>query len=270
MSESDRKLEFKARYGPWALVAGAAEGLGRAAALALAQRGLHLWLIDRLSAPLDETAAEIRRTHGVSIDTLTVDLSASDAADIVLQHRRARDVGLIMYVAAAAPIGRFTDAPLAEHQRAIAVNCAAPTALLHGLLPDLAARGRGGVVLFSSMAGFQGCAGLSTYTASKAFDLVLAESLAAELEPAGVDVAAVCPGPTRTPAYERSRPQARPAPILEPEAVIDEALARLGRDRVIVPGLTNRLGRWVLSLLGRRRAVDLVSRTTARMYPPAG
>ncbi len=259
--------DFRTQYGPWAVVAGAAEGLGAAVATELAQRGLHLWLVDHETDRLAETADRLAAEHAVAVNPQPLDLAAPDAARAITDALDGRDVGLLAYVAAASTIGPFTAVSLAAHQRTLAVNCSTPVNLIHGLAPAMCARGRGGILLFSSLAGFQGAAQVSTYAASKAFDLVLAESLAAELEPLGVDVTACCPGPTETPAYRRSAPQIRPSPTMTPEAVAARVVQRLGRDRVVIPGAANRFGRWLLAGLGRRRAVDLVSRTTLRMYP---
>ena len=259
---------FLARYGPWAMVAGAAEGLGGATAEALAHRGLHLWLVDRNAEALAEQARQLRTRYGVQVETQVLDLACPQAGHAIDEALGDRTVGLIAYVAAAAALGPFVTTPLPDHRATVAVNCTTPVDVLHRLLPAMVSRGRGAVILFSSLAGFQGSGQLSTYAASKAFDLVLGESLAAELEPQGIDVAVCCPGPTRTPAYERSAPRHRPAPIMEPAAVVEAVLAQLGRRTVIIPGWFNRLGRWVLGLMGRRRAVATVSRATLRMYPP--
>lgn len=267
LARSVPQPEFRARYGPWAVVAGAAEGLGAAVATELAQRGLRLWLVDHHPDRLTETADRLAAEHGTEVYPQLLDLGAPGAAGAIADALRGREVGLLAYVAAARTIGPFTHVALSAHHHTFAVNCSTPVSLIHALAPAMCARGRGGILLFSSLAGFQGTAQLSTYAASKAFDLVLAESLAAELEPLGVDVTACCPGPTATPAYRRSSPKVRPSPVMTPEAVAARAVARLGQDRVVVPGVVNRIGRWLLTGLGRRRAVDLVSRTTRRMYP---
>ena len=260
----DRAPLFIDRYGPWAVIAGAAEGLGAATAQALAQRGLHLYLLDRNRDALATTAEDLRRRYGVAVEARQVDLAEPH---FVNELPNEPAIGLIVYVAAHAPLGPFATVPLADHQRALSVNCAGPIALVHRFLPSMVERGRGGVLLFSSLAGFQGSALLSTYAASKAFDLVLAESLAAELGPRGIDVAACCPGPTRTPAFERSAPRTIPTPVLSPEMVAEQAVAGLGRRTVVIPGFLNRLSRAALTLMGRQRAVGVVSRATLRMYP---
>ena len=262
---------FRTRYGPWAIVAGAADGLGAATAEALAQRGLHLLMVDIQADVLERTARRLAEAYSVRTDALVLDLG--DPASVEAIARRVHDqaggrtVGLIVYVAAVSAIGPFLERPAADHAAALSVNCATPTALLHRLLPAMVNRGHGGVILYSSMAGFQGSAIISTYAATKAFDLVLAEGLAAELGPQGIDVVACCPGATRTATYVRSRPTTEPSTPMEPSTVAHAAVAALGRRTVVVPGATNRLGRWLFALLGRHRAVTMISRSVRRMYP---
>ncbi|MGL1659513.1 SDR family NAD(P)-dependent oxidoreductase, partial [Vibrio parahaemolyticus] len=82
----------------------------------------------------------------------------------------------------------FMTTSLEDHLRMLDVNCRGPLTLARQLAPRLQSRGRGGVVLMSSMSGFQGAALLSTYAATKAFDTVLAEGLWAELRTQGVNV----------------------------------------------------------------------------------
>jgi len=128
-------------------------------------------------------------------------------------------------------------------------------------------------VLVSSLSGFQGQAMVGTYAATKAFDLVLAESLWDELGPHGVDVLAFCPGATRTPNFLASQP--RPtgvlsAPLMEPAATVAEALAALGHGPTAIAGRSNRLSALVLHrLLTRRALVRLMSRVTRAMYDRA-
>jgi len=73
MSSSDL---FHARYGPWALIAGGSEGIGKSFAMQLAARGLDLLLLARRGGPLEETAQEIRERFGVQVVAQTLDLTA--------------------------------------------------------------------------------------------------------------------------------------------------------------------------------------------------
>jgi hypothetical protein len=249
---------FTARYGPWAVVAGASEGLGAAFAAALAARGVNLVLVARRESALDEVKRALQPC-GVEVRCLPLDLGRSDAAQVVEAATATLDVGLLVYNAALSPGGPFLDLPLEEQQRAIDVNVRGPLALSHGVGRRLAARGRGGLVLLSSLTAFQGSPLLATYGATKAFNLSLAEALWSELGPLGVDVLAVCAGATRTPGYLRRTPSGAPGE-LEPRAVAEEALDSLARGPLLIPGRFNRFASFLLRrLLPRRVAIGILA-----------
>jgi short-subunit dehydrogenase len=181
-----------------------------------------------------------------------------------------RAVGLVVYNAAESLVGRFLDQPLPDKLRTIDVNCRGPLVVAHELGTAMARRGRGGIILMSSMSGLQGSPIVASYAATKAYNLVLAEGLWDELREAGVDVLACCAGPTRTPGWDRSRPQ-RNMRTMEPRAVVDEALAALGRRPSVVPGRFNRIVAFVLHrLLSRRRVVRIMGDATRRLYGISG
>ncbi|HEY3448338.1 MAG TPA: SDR family NAD(P)-dependent oxidoreductase [Myxococcales bacterium] len=259
--------DFKRRYGPWAVVAGASEGLGAAYADALASRGLNLVLLARRAAVLDSLAGSLRGRHGLEVRTLAVDLAAGDFAERLEAAVAGLEVGLGVYNAAFSPIGAFLDVPLADQLQAVAVNCRGPVIFGHVLGGPMAARGRGGLVLMSSLAGLQGTAALATYSASKAFNVTLGEALWQELRGQGVDVLASCAGAILTPGFQKA--SSRPAPgTLPPEEVARITLAALGQGPTVVPGAVNRLASLVLGrVLPRRLAIRLMASTTAKVVP---
>jgi short-subunit dehydrogenase len=249
---------FRARYGPWGVVAGAVEGLGAAWTAALAARGLDLLLVDRRGDLLATAAPQLARNHGVDTAALTIDLAAPDAIEAVLAAAAGREVGFYVHVAAASDIGPFVDIAPDAHRRALAVNCLAPALLAHHFGGLMRQRRRGGIVLMSSLSGFQGNAWVAHYAATKAYNLVLAEGLWDELRGDGVEVLAVSPGATLTPTYLSARPAdlGRMAPPeMTAEAVVAEALAALGRQPSMIAGAANRRAAFVLHRLLPRRAV---------------
>jgi short-subunit dehydrogenase len=260
-------VSFRAKYGPWALVAGASEGIGAAFAEELAGRGLHLVLLARRLPPLDEVAQTIRAAHGVEVRTAAVDLGAPSMLDDVRRATDGLEVGLVVYNAAAALIGPFLDQPLADKLRVLDVNCRGPVILADELGRAMARRGRGGIILMSSLAGTQGTALVATYAATKAFNLVLAEGLWDELREHGVDVLACRAGATRTPAFERSNSAPGPAPLMDPQPVAAEALAALGKTPSMVPGTVNRAVAFFMQrVMPRKAAVATMGSATRKMY----
>ena len=255
---------FADRYGPWAVVAGAAVGLGAEYARQIAARGLGVVLVDRDGAALRTTAADIAAT-GARVRPLELDLARPDVAEAMQTATADVEIGLLVYNAAIGTVAPFLAMTPALMQAMLDVNCRAPMLLVRALAPPMVARGRGGIVLMSSMSGNFGSAQLAVYAATKAFDLVLADALWFELRDHGVDVLAVQPGSTRTPGWESSQTpeMRRPGPhVMEPAIVVTEALDALGTDPVVIPGEQNREGARLLASLPRREAIELMSSIT--------
>lgn len=256
---------FASKYGPWALVAGASEGLGAAFATALAARGLHLVLLARRAEVLATLATSLREAHGVQVETHACDLARPDLGAVLSALAEAHPIGLAVYNAAYAPIGDVLGRSEEELLRVVDVNVRGPLITARALAPAMLARGRGGLVLMSSMAGFQGAPRIATYAASKAFTTVLAEGLWSELGPKGIDVVASCAGAIRTPNYRGAATAEAPG-TLDPATVVERTLEGLGRRPTIVPGLTNQLGRFFLGrVLSRRAAIDVMARNTSAL-----
>lgn len=259
---------FRARYGPWAAVLGAGQGIGLAFVREIARRGLGVVAVDR-DGQGARTGADAARAEGAPAEDRAIDLAADDAAARLRELEAARAPGLVVVPAAVSLVGPFLDTPLYRHLEAVQVNCAGALRACHVLGEGLAGRGRGGLVLLSSLAGFQGTGFVATYAATKAFDLALAEALWWELGPRGVDVLAVAPGSTDTPGFLAHGPRVDRAALASAEEVAREGLDALGRGPLVIPGEANRRVRAALAALPRDEAVRLVSEQTRRMYAPA-
>jgi short-subunit dehydrogenase len=258
--------QFRARYGPWALVAGASEGLGAEFAAQLAARGLNLVLIARRDGVLEEVGARLRGEHGVEVRTLPLDLAREDLAPVVSEATADLEIGLLVYNAALSRIGSYFDIPLEDHVREVAVNCRAPMMLAYLLGLPMLKRGRGGILLMSSLAGAQGSALLVNYTATKAYNRLLAEGLWEELRERGIDVLACCPPAVNTPGYLASAPRGAMR-AMTPRAVVSETLDALGKGPVVIPSWTYRLADFFMQrVLPHKSAIRLISRATRGMY----
>ena len=261
--------EFRRRYGPWALVAGGSQGIGACLASELAARGLDLVLVARGREALQQRAQSIRSAWNVEVRTVTADLADPGAADAVQKSVAGLEIGLLVLNAAAAYTGLFLSSTAADSLRIVDTNCRAPLALIHRWLPAMVERGRGGLLIMSSMAGFQGAPLVTVYGASKAFLIGLGEGLAEELAPHGVDVLVCVAGATRTPSYLSGKlaDRGRTAIEMEPGAVARIAVRALGRKPLVVAGALNRAVRLLLGrLLPRRAAVRLLYRGTRNLY----
>ena len=226
-------VSFRERYGDWAVICGASEGVGECFARELAQRGLNLLLVSRRQGPLDSIAGEIRETAGVEARTLAADLSRPDAVDRIISATAGLEVGMLIYCAGADPgIKPFRQRSLESMNSLVHRNCLASLALCHHFAPAMEDRGRGGIILLSSGAGLQGIKYLVAYSASKAFDMVMGEALWAELHDSGVDVLSLVLTTTDTPAYRKTLEMQGEDPaavsgLVPPQLVVEEALANL-------------------------------------------
>jgi short-subunit dehydrogenase len=176
---------------------------------------------------------------------------------------------LLVANAAWAPIGPFIDTDLTSLIAAIDINCRAPAILAHEFGNRMRARGRGGIIVMSSLAAETGAAQVALYSATKAFDLVLAEGLWYELRDRGVDVVAIRPGSTRTPGWQSTQPPSGEIEgVMEPVDVVAEALAALGTTPSIVAGDANRAAEVLFRGMQRREVIELMSSITSRLVPP--
>jgi short-subunit dehydrogenase len=196
-------IDYTARYGQWALVLGGSEGVGRAIAMELAARGMNLALAARRAGPLAETAALIERTHGVQTRTIPLDLGADDVIARIEAGMGGEEVGFVAYVAAAEPFGEFIEQELDEHLNNIAVNVTALTRVTHHFGREMKARGRGGIVVCSSLSAGVGQHLWLSYAAAKAYGMLLGEGLWFELKRHGVDACTLMISTTWTESFQR-------------------------------------------------------------------
>lgn len=265
-------MTFADKYGPWALVAGASEGLGAAFARGLAERGVNIVLLARRQALLDRVAEEIESATAAQTRTLAIDLSAPVAASTIAAATGDLEIGMLVYCAGADPdfkpfLANSIDAAEAMVQR----NCVVPMQLCHRFAGPMVARGSGGIVIVGSGAGLAGGPNMAAYAASKAFDMVFAEALWSELHDKGVDVVGLILGRTDTPALRRlehSRGQITSPDQVPPGAaavddVIAEAFENLANGPTWMVGADMRAAAQMLASLSRKQAVELLTKAVA-------
>jgi uncharacterized protein len=252
------------------MVAGASEGLGAAYAEALAQRGLNLILIARRVQPLGSLASALSQQYHIDIRAVVLDLSMADAAEQLLRETKELEIGLMVYNAAFSAIGPFLERPFEDHLREIHTNTLTPLQFIYRFAGPMLRRGRGGILLMSSLSAFQGSAYISTYAATKAFNIVLAEGLWEEWRGRGVDMLVCVAGAIKTPNYTASEPEQTGGlgdMTMRPEQVVREALHALGKKPYVIPGRINRLSSFVMRhLLPRTAAIKFMGRVLRRMY----
>lgn len=276
MTASDSR--FAERYGPWAVVAGASDGIGAAYARAMAARGLNVVLLARRRAVLDEVAAAIRADTGVGARPIVVDLARNDAMATIIDATAGLDVGMVMYNAGADPVYEpFLDNSVEVALEMVHRNCVVPMQMCHHFGTAMRDRGKGGIVLVSSGAGLVGARNMVAYGATKSFDMVMGEALWAELHDAGVDVLSLVLGTTDTPALRRilakrgvlaSVDDNAPIPgASTPEETVAEAIGNLANGPTWFVGEQLREGAQQLGALARSDAVKIMREITTIMDP---
>ena len=263
-------MNFQQRYGRWAIIAGASEGLGAGYAKELASRGLNLVLIARRAELLQNLGIQLSEKYSIKTKLIVLDLSEHDAAEQIVHQTMDLDIGLLIYNAAFSAVGPFLERSMDDHLRELHTNIHAPFKLAYLLGQRLLGRGRGGIVLMSSLSAFQGSAYISTYAATKAFNIVLAESLWEEWRTRGVDVLVCVSGAVKTPNYVASEPEQTGRfsdSTMDPGQVVSEALDALGRQPYVIPGRMNRFASFVMRhLLPRKMAIQFMGKVLRDMY----
>ena len=260
-------MNFLDRYGPWAIVTGASSGIGEEFARQLAEHGLSIVLCARRKDRLEALAANLRRAHGVDVRALELDVGRADFVTTLERAVEGLDVGLVVSNAGFGEKGPFLESSLARDLQMLDVNCRAFLLLAHEFSRRLVARGRGGLVFTSSTAAFQGLPFSTHYAATKGYGLQLAEGLWYELAPHGVDVLALCPGPTDTEGPRRTGvdPSKVPVKMMSVEPVVRAALEGLGKVPLVVPGAMNRLAHLMVRFTPRRVATAIAGRLVKRV-----
>jgi uncharacterized protein len=252
--------DFADKYGQWALVAGASEGIGASLADQLASRGLDLVLIARNGSLLDQVAAQVREQHGVQTRVVVQDLTDPDAGARIADATEELDVGLVIYNAGASDrTSMFLENEFEYSFKQITLDCIGPTALARQFGPAMVERGRGGIVLVASLACVAGSATLAVYSAVKAFQHNFAEGLWAELRPHSVDVCCTPLGMTYTPAFARMGIEYDPQAHMLSEDVAREIIENIGNGPVHVVGENNRAVASQVWTIDRRSLVEMMS-----------
>jgi uncharacterized protein len=256
-------LKLQQRYGPWALVTGASDGIGRAFAEHLATYGLHLVLVARRRNVLEAVAQTLRERHGVQCLVFEADLCDRQAVQWLVDATAGLEIGLVVTAAGFGAGGPFLQSPLAKELEMVDLNCSGVMALGWHLARRMLPRRRGGLVFLSSVVAFQGVPGAAHYAATKAYVQTLAEGLRAELAPLGLDVLAVVPGPVRSGFGARAN--MRMAQTVSPATVAAQSLHALGRRAIVRPGGLSKLLGWTLVTAPRALRVAIMRRVMAGM-----
>ncbi len=263
-------MTLKKKYGNLALVAGGTEGIGAAFAQYLAANGMDIVLVARNNEKLQNTASIIKNRYGVEVTCIICDLSLPDAYDVIADKLKGKHIDFLVYNAALSFIGAFEKSDSDNNSRIIQTNVITPIKLIESFAQPMLEKGKGGIVIMSSLAGMQGSGYLTLYSATKAFCRVLAESLWYEWQQKGVDVIACIAGATSSPNYINSKPNKSGflAPRVQtPEEVVADCLKKLGKSPSTITGTGNKIASFFMHrLLPSKLAVKIMGDNTRRIY----
>lgn len=260
------------KYGPWALVVGASDGLGALFAERLARDGVDVVLVARRKQLLDEVSAGIVERTAAATRTLAVDLTEPDAAQKIIDATADLEIGMLVYCAGGDPnYEPFLANPVSVSEALLQRNCLVLLRLAHHYAAPMVNRQRGGIVVFSSGAALAGGPNMVAYGATKAFDMVFAEALWTELHDKGIDVLGLILGKTDTPSLrllEHSRGQIAsmddvPPGAGSPEQVVNEAFENLANGPTYYAGDDVRMAAEVFKAMSRNEAVRLIMQASA-------
>jgi short-subunit dehydrogenase len=234
--------------GRFALVTGASGGIGEALVDLLAAEGYEIMIVARNADQLNRVAGLATARYEAHVIPITLDLSRHDAGDIIAREMAARGFSpdVVINNAGFGKLGKAHEIARIDQVNMVDLNVRCLTDLTLRFLPDMLARGRGGVLNVASLAGFMPGPYMATYYASKNYAITFSKALAAELKGTGVSVSALCPGPVLTGFQARAGMEnswlnkiMRPMPI---EAVAEAGWEGFKRgERVIVPGTMNKI-----------------------------
>lgn len=253
--------------GKWALVTGASAGIGVALAEELASGGANLALTARRKDRLDALAQRLASTYKIKTEVYPADLAGLAAPESIFAFTRDKgiEIDLLINNAGFGKYGEFPSVPKERLLDMVQVNCSAVVHLTHLFVQGMVARRRGDILILASTASFQAVPYISTYAATKAFDLLFAEGLAEELKPYGIRVCALCPGSTESEFHVIAGQNKFIHRAETAQKVARTGLKALAAGKsYVISGLGNYLGAHGERLVPRR----FVTRTAARMFKP--
>lgn len=237
------KMNFKNKYGEWALITGATSGIGAELASQIAAKGLNIVLIARKQDELSKSAQSLESRYRVKTLALSADLSKSEDIDKIFETTKSIPIGLLVLAAGIEVNGAFWKTPIEKELQLVQLNIVSTIKLTHRFIPQMVNKKMGGLLLIASLSGHMPNPYFSNYAGSKAFMLNFGASLHGELTPKGVDVTVLSPGLTKTSMVANNGVDWSKTPMkpMEPSAVAEAGINGLGRSLLVVPGSKNKI-----------------------------
>lgn len=238
-------MDFKNKYGSWALITGATSGIGAELTSQIAAKGINIVLVARKEAELKDHAAKLKERYGIETKYVSADLATSAGLEKVKQIQE--EISLLVLAAGFEVNGAFEKTALESELKVIQINVVATLELTHHFSQAMVQRKRGGILLISSLSGHMPNPYFANYAGTKSYVLSLGASLYGELKTKGVDVTVLSPGLTNTPMIADNGVDWGKTPMsaMDPSIVAETGLNGLGKRFLSIPGGKNKMMAWM-------------------------
>lgn len=232
-------MNFKDKYGKYALITGASAGIGKDLAFILAENGMNTILVARREEKLKEIASHLSSTYKIDCKTIKKDLTEENSYKELFNLTKNYDIGILVNNAGFGYYGRFINQKEEKLENMIKLNIFTFAMLSKVFAQYFVERKRGGIILVSSLAAFQPTAGMALYGATKGFELLLSEALSEEIKGNNVDITILCPGATVTEFQITA--EGIPHNGMDSREVAMCAVNNLGKKIISIPGYQNKI-----------------------------
>lgn len=250
------------------IITGASSGIGYAFADFYAEKGYSLVLIARSKKKLEDLAKKLKAQHKTKSTVIVSDLSKIDAAKKIYQKLRTMKIqkwDLLINNAGFGDVGAHIDGDEKKQREMMMLNMVFVAEACRLFGADMAKQKHGGIINVASVAGFVPGPFMALYFASKAFVVSLSKSLYKELNPYGIHVMALCPGPVATnfDKIAAGKKDVVYQPKKSPSSVVAKASSDFEKKKIIsVPGFSNKmLVSFLTRILPARLMIEGVSAT---------
>jgi len=263
-------MDYKQKYGSYALVTGGTSGIGAEFCSQLAEKGLNIVLVARRQNLLDEKAAELRQKYNIDVKTIQADLTLQADIQKVIEGTKDLEIGLLIPCAALETHGLFAKIDLQKELAMIHLNVITAYTLSHHFSQKMIERKRGGILFVASMIGHMPNPYFSNYAATKAYILNLGTSLNGELKKHGIDVSVLSPGPTETPMLTGSDMDVTKLPMsVQPASYVAKiGLDALGKKPVVIPGFKNNMMVTMTNMMPIKVAINMGANMIEKVLDP--
>ena len=252
-------------YGQWALITGASSGIGEEFARRLAAEKYNLVLTGRREERLKKLASELVNANGCEVKIIPGDLTDDRTIDRIKEECAHLEIGFLINNAGFGSTGEFRECDSEWERKMVELNCVVPAILTHYFVPGMIERKKGGIIFLGSVVAFQPTPLMTTYSATKAFNLLMGEGLWYELKKYSIDVLSLNPGGTNTEFQRIAAAETGPA-VRTPKQVVETALKALGKKPSVIDGPINKFMGVGGRFIPRRLLINIAGIMAEKLY----